>query len=133
MIKFIIAVMAGVLTAMIVISAVEYVSHMTFPVPAGTNPTQPLDAMNLPVAALSLVVAGWTLGALIGGLVGSLMYPRGSRWTVSIVTLLLLAGIAVNGTSVPHPVWMLTAGALGVVASGAVVWWFAGRRVKAVS
>ncbi len=122
--------MAGVLTAMIVISAAEYVSHMAFPVPVGTNPSQPVDAMNLPVGVLSLVVVGWTLGALVGGFVASLMYPRGTRWTVSMVTLLLLAGIAVNGTSVPHPVWMLTAGALGVVASGVVVWWFAGKRIR---
>jgi hypothetical protein len=64
----------------------------------------------LPVAALLLVLAGWVLGALIGGYVAARIArkPRPAL-TVGIV---IVVGVIANAVMIPHPLWMTAAGVL---------------------
>ena len=108
------AAVVGVVVAWVTIMLAEFASAPLHPTPAGFNMRDPASVAafvaTLPVSALLLVLAGWVIGALVGGYVAARIArkPR-PAWAVGLVIVL---GVIANAVMVPHPVWMTLAGLL---------------------
>ena len=112
MLRSILAVLAGLVVAWITVSLFEFASMHTFPPPPGVDVRDPqqLAALvsQMPVGALGLVLAGWVVGALDGGLVAMLIAKR--RVPAVVVGALVALGALAMVMMVPHPLWMSIAG-----------------------
>jgi hypothetical protein len=93
---------AGVGFSTATIAGIEKLGHLALGAPA--DPEQATTAMQL------LVLAGWVLGAVIGGFIGSSI----ARWagTAWLVGGLVAVGVVMNAVSFPHPWWMVVGGIL---------------------
>lgn len=124
MMKNVIASIVGIFCAMLVISTVEWLSHLMFPVPAEFN-LNAIDSLKQYVATRSigellLVPAGWALGSFVGGLVTSLYHPaRKIRNTMIVSCVLMMLGI-VNMAMIPHPIWFWVVGILSFIPFGLI-------------
>ena len=114
MLRSILAVFAGLVVAWITVSLFEFASMHAFPPPPGVDVRDPqqLAALvaQMPVGALGLVLAGWVVGALDGGLVATLISKR--RVPAIVVGVLVMLGAFLMVAMVPHPMWMSIAGVL---------------------
>jgi len=114
MLRSILAVLAGLVVAWITVSLFEFASMHAFPPPPGVDVRDPqqLAALvaQMPVGALGLVLAGWVVGALDGGLVATLISKR--RVPAIVVGVLVMLGAFLMVAMVPHPMWMSIAGVL---------------------
>lgn len=123
MIRKIAGTLAGVIVAMLVVTAMDWVSHALFPESVARSSDYADIAAALaaaPLAAKAILVGGWFLAALIGGLVA----VRISGWPFSgwIVALLVLAACVANGLLIPGlPLWMWIAAVVAPLFGGVVV------------
>ena len=120
-----IGVVLGVLISMFAIKAMEWVGHQVFPVPGQIDVTDPQSVATymdqIPLMSKIWVVLSWAVGAVLGGVVaGRISQMRWTSWIPGAFTLAGMVGIALM---IPHPVWMLIAGALAI----AVSTWLADR------
>jgi len=114
MLRSILAVFAGLVVAWITVSLFEFASMHAFPPPPGVDVRDPAQLSQLiaqmPIGALWLVLAGWVVGALDGGLVTRLIAR--STMPAAIVGTFVALGALLMVTMVPHPLWMSLAGVL---------------------
>ena len=116
MLRTLLAIVAGVIAALLLMLALETLGLVLFPPPPGLQLQHEAD-LALLVAKSSTgmklwVVLGWLLASLAGGWVAariSRRYPRGAA--VAVGTLIVI-GAAMNAMTIPHPLWM---NALGVL------------------
>ena len=126
--RIVLGVVAGLATAFVCVFAIEFVSHMIFPPPPGTDLTNPADMERLmqiiSPTALALVAAAWFVGALLGAAVANALARRSlAGW---IVALLMICGAVLTMIDIPHPIWMWAAGILLPPIAG----WLAQRLTK---
>ena len=130
MLRSILAVLAGLVVAWITISLFEFASMHAFPPPPGVDVRDPqqLAALvsQMPVAALALVLAGWVVGAMDGGLVSTLIAKR--RVPAIVVGVLVMLGAFLMMVMVPHPLWMAIAGVLLPLPAALFGAWLVRRR-----
>ena len=131
MLRSILAVIAGLVVAWITVSLFEFASVRAFPPPAGldVHDARQLAALvgQMPPGALLLVLAGWVVGALDGGLVAAAVSKR--PVPAVVVGVLVMLGALLMVTMVPHPLWMSLAGVLlPVPAALSGAWLVRGRR-----
>lgn len=112
--RTILAVILGVIAMSICVGAVEWIGHQRYPLPAGIDFKDPETLKGFiaqrPVAALLFVLAGWTLGSLVGGYIAariSRLHKRGAALSIGIVMVLL---VIMNMLMIPHPLWMSVLG-----------------------
>ena len=112
----------GVVIAMAVVAGMDWFDHWLFPLAVANS--QDMASIRAaieaaPMAAKVLIVGGWFLGALIGGLVA----VRVSAWQPSlwIVTGIFIAACLANVILVPHPLWMQIAGVVAPLFAAVVV------------
>ena len=134
MLRSILAVTTGLATAIVTIWLFEFASMHAFPPPPGVNVGDPqqLAALvaGMPAMALVLVLAGWVVGALDGGIVARLIARR--RVPVIIVGAAVALGALLMVTMVPHPMWMTISGVvLPVPAALFGAWLVRGRDTAA--
>lgn len=134
MLRSILAVLAGLVVAWITVSLSEFASMHAFPPPSGVDVRDPqqLAALvaQMPVGALGLVLAGWVVGALDGGLVAALIAKR--RVPAIVVGVLVMLGAFLMVAMVPHPMWMSIAGVLLPVPAALFgAWLVRGRKTAA--
>lgn len=108
MIRRISGTVVGVVVAMLAIMLVEFVGHAAYPPPAGLNMMTPAGVTAylaaVPMTAMMFPVAGWFLGALVGGWTALKIGGWGtSAWLVA--GLIAVAGVY-NATQIPAPLWM---------------------------
>jgi MFS family permease len=107
-------VVVGVVVAWLAIMLAEFASAPLHPMTAGFDMHDPASVATfvatLPIAALLLVLAGWVLGALIGGYVAARI-ARKPRPALA-VGIVIVVGVIVNAVMIPHPLWMTIAGVL---------------------
>ena len=120
--RSILAVLGGAVACGIVIFAVEAVSSQVFPLPPGTDLTDP-DAIraavaDLPLGAFVFLLLAWFVGVFAGAWVAARLAPHSPFVHGMIVTGLVVAGAAVNLATLPHPGWMWVAGPAVILASG---------------
>ena len=116
MLRTLLAIVAGLITAMLVIFGVEAAGMLLFPPPAG----MPLDteadlarrvAMSSPTAKAWLVF-GWALGSFAGAWVAARISRQHRRIAALAVGLFIVAGTVMNAVAIAHPLWMNLLGIL---------------------
>ncbi len=103
--------------ALIIVFAIEMISAQVHPLPPGVDPTDPvslkraLEAGQIPLVKLGVVLAGWLLAAYSGGAVAL----RWSRWVPAVWIFAVCFTVIVyrNLTAFPHPDWMWIGGLAG--------------------
>jgi hypothetical protein len=115
--RAILAVVAGCVAAVLVVSGMDAISHLVYPPPSGLDPGSP-DAMRsmiaqTPTGAFIIIVAGWILGAGLGAYVATRL-SHGRAWTGGAVGGVTLAATVVNLFAIAHPVWVVIAALIGI-------------------
>jgi hypothetical protein len=107
--RSIVATAAGILTGVVVISAVEAVSNNMYPLPAGVNPKD-LEALravilSMPDGAFLMIMLGHMLGALAAGIVSMLIAKDTFRPTLVCGGMFMFFGL-INLIALPHPLFV---------------------------
>ena len=114
--RTILGILAGMVTAWLLIMVCQFASGLLYPPPPGMDLRQPeqLAAFiaQAPVAALVLVVVSGVLGAFIGGWVAAKVAREHPLFAALMIGVLVLAGVVANNTMIPHPLWMTVLGVL---------------------
>lgn len=115
------AVVLGVITAVVLIIAIEALGHFLFPLPAGMDVTD-TDAMKayvmtLPVTALLIVMAAWIVATLVGGVLACFVARETPLIYSAIIGGLVLLGTIINLMSLPHPLWFSITSVLAIIAT----------------
>lgn len=111
------SVLAGFVAASVVMTLVEFLNgHLFYPdlgkAAAGVTDREVLRGLlaTAPKGALLVVIAGWALGGLAGGLVTGRLAPRSPvTHGLALALLLTLLGVA-NNLMIPPPLWFWIAG-----------------------
>ena len=118
---------AGLIAAFLSIYVILAVGHSIFPLPAGIDPADPAGAAQAaeatPVAAKTVVLVAWFVGALIGAWAANRV--AGSHivgWGIALI--IAGTGIATLATA-SNPVWMWAGGILLPLLGGAIAHWLA--------
>lgn len=121
--RTILGILAGMVTAWLLIMVGQFAGGMLYPPPPGMDLTQPdqLAAFiaQAPPAAMVLVVASWVLGAFAGGWVAAKVARAHPLFAALMIGVLVLAGVIANNTMIPHPLWMTV---LGIVLPLPAAW-----------
>lgn len=108
--RFFLAVLGGILTAIIVIYITETFSHVFYPMPRDINMENPESVrqmiQNLPAGAFIIIIIGWALGAFAGGAVSTLIINNCRPLAALTIGALLVLGGIINLMMFPHPIWM---------------------------
>lgn len=123
MVRRIFGTLGGVVVAMVVVAAMDWLSRTLFPM---TLPeTDNLEAFGgalaaAPIGTLATMALGWLLAVIAGGFVAVKAAAwRGGGW---IVALLILAACVYNGLTIPGlPLWMRIAGVVLPLLGGWIV------------
>jgi hypothetical protein len=113
MLRNIISVAAGIITASVLIAVVEIVSHKIYPPPAGIdfNNKEAIKEMmlSIPKGAMLLVIAAHAAGAFGGGFTAAMIAEHRKMMYAALTGgIVMIMGIA-NLLMVPHPVWFAVA------------------------
>jgi hypothetical protein len=134
MLRTLLALVAGIATAMITVSLIEAIGHHVYPPPAGLDPRNQEHIAAIlaaaPLAAKAFVVLAWTVGAFAGGLVTGLIAHTAGRFVQLVPGLLIAAGCIAMAVLIRHELWMPAAGVvLAPVAS--LLGFGLGRKLRA--
>lgn len=107
MIRKILAVIAGIIVAIVIVQLAELGVHRMHPFPPGMN-EHDMAAIKafvatLPVSAMVLVLVGWFVGTLAGTFTAAKI-SRGGAPPYVTGGLLFVAGVA-NAVIIPQPAW----------------------------
>lgn len=115
------AVVLGVIVAVVLIIAVEALSHIVYPLPdsVDANDMEALRAyvMGAPIGALLFVMAAWIAATLIGGLLACRIARETPLVYAAIIGGLVLLGTVINLLSLPHPLWFSITSVLAIIAT----------------
>lgn len=107
--RSIVATAAGIVTGVVVISAVEAVANSMYPLPAGvdSNNLEALRAaiVTMPDGAFLMIMLGHMLGALSAGIVSMLIAKDTFRPTLVCGGMFMAFGL-INLVVLPHPLFM---------------------------
>lgn len=123
MLRIFLGIVAGVVLAFVVITALEMVSYVAFPPPAGLDPADPEDVKRIvaaaPMAAKVWVVFCWFAGVLAGGWLARRLSRTG--WAGWVIAGLIAVGGIANVLMIPHPLWMQIAAVAAPLLAGWIV------------
>ena len=116
----IVAVVLGVVVAVVLIIAIEALGHSVYPVPEGLDISNK-EAMqayvtNLPIGAQLFVMGAWLVATLAGGLLACFIARATPLVYAAIVGGLVLLGTIINLMSIPHPPWFSITSVLAIIA-----------------
>jgi hypothetical protein len=115
------AVVLGVIVAVVLIIAIEALSHVVYPLPdsVDANDMEALRAyvMAAPIGALLFVMGAWIAATLIGGLLACLIARETPLVYSAIIGGLVLLGTVINLISLPHPLWFSSTSILAIIAT----------------
>ncbi|MBL0179838.1 MAG: hypothetical protein IPP98_12035 [Gemmatimonadetes bacterium] len=109
------AIICSIVVAGAIVYLVGTLSHQVMPYASGLDATDPaqlklgLEAGELPLLGMLLVLGGWLLGAYAGGRVAISIGKQ--EWVVMTFAVLFTVGIVMNLLVVPSPTWMWIGGA----------------------
>ena len=116
-------IVAGIVVAMATIMGIEMIGHLIYPLPAEA------DARTLPLWAQLFILAGWFLGALVGGATAALIARR--AWPAWLIAGLVAAGGIVVIFLMPHPELMQVGSVIAPAIGGLLAGHFARARLRA--
>ena len=107
------SVVAGSVTALLIIAGTEYLIPRVFDLagPVDTNDRAAVALMidSMPFRAFLMILGGYILAAFAGGVVAGLVAEVNKCKAASRVGMVLVAGAILNFVSVPHPRWFVIA------------------------
>jgi len=123
--RWLYGVLAALAVAWTITFLIETLASRMLPLPPGVNPLdaddlkRALEAGEIPISAMVLVLCGWLLAAYAGGVISHRIASKSGA--VLVFTVLFTTVVVLNLISIPHPTWMWIGGCLGVplVALGA--------------
>ena len=126
------AVVAGVISAWVVIMLFEFGGASVYSPPPGSDLGDPEQLREYiaaaPATAMALVLAGWAVGAFLGGWVAAKLSHRHRLGAALAVGAVVLAGVVANAMMIPHPPWFTVLGLLLPLPAA----WLAARLVPRV-
>jgi hypothetical protein len=120
MLRRILGPIAGVIAAIVIVSAWEMLVHYVRPLPLTRE--GPGDAITL-----LLVVLGYGAGAYIGGLIAMRVARAGAAWPAWIPAGVIALAALANVAMIPHPIWFIV---LALAAAAAGGWVAGGGRIS---
>ena len=126
MLRRILAVIAGIVVFVVVVSVMDAISHQLHPMPEGLS-MEDMDGMaafiaDAPFGAMFVVMLGWIIGAFGGCFTAAKIAVDQHRLVAGIVGALAFAGTAMNLFMLPHPLWMTIGGLLGITVGAHLGW-----------
>jgi hypothetical protein len=132
--RTVLAVFAGLVTAMVAMIAVEFVSMQLSPPPPGFVLDDEADLARLvemaSPASKALVVLGWALASFLGGWVAARLSRQHRLVAALAIGVLIVIGVLFNAANIPHPLWMTVLGVLLPIPLAVVAARVAGRRAS---
>jgi hypothetical protein len=118
MIRSFLAVVIGIVVAVLVVAGVEGAGGYVYPKPAGID-LHDMEQVRayvatMPLGAKGIVVAAWLLGAFLGGLATILVARHRTRLAL-VPGVAIAAATVANAVLLPHPMWMPVLGVLGAI------------------
>jgi hypothetical protein len=108
MLRIIVGIAVGTLTAFVVLFLIELLGHMAYPLPGDLGLRNPEGSGQvvaaIPLPAKMIVILAWLAGALVGGIVAKRICRR--WWAAWAVGAVVACAAIVNVMMIPHPVWM---------------------------
>jgi hypothetical protein len=127
--RAILAVVAGCVLSVLVVFAMDALSHQVYPPPAGLDVRDPAAMRTIiagmPTGAFIIVVAGWILGAGLGSWLATRL-STGKAWAGGAVGGVTLAVTGMNLFTIPHPVWVIVTALIGIPLGS----WFGTRAAR---
>ncbi|MBL7979122.1 MAG: hypothetical protein JNN12_12340 [Bacteroidetes Order II. Incertae sedis bacterium] len=119
MLKNILAVLAGLLSAIIIVTIGDAVAGYLAPPPFGSDLKNP-DTLKtyiqgIPDPILALMLLFWLSSSLVAGYVSARIAPAAARTLSLICGGILLFGALLNMTMLPHPIWMMILAGIGYI------------------
>ena len=111
---------AGIVVAMAAIMGIELIGHMIYPLPPEA------DVRTLPLWAQLFVLAGWFLGALLGGATAASIARR--AWPAWLIAAFVAVGGIVVIFMLPHPELMQVGAVIAPAIGGLLAGHFAPAR-----
>jgi hypothetical protein len=99
------AIVAAMIVAFILLSAVEYFSEIVYPSPPGAHESMEIMCEHVkryPAWVLAVAVAAWAITAFAGTWIAGRL---GNRFCALFIGLLLLAALILNLSMLPYPIW----------------------------
>jgi hypothetical protein len=126
MLRSILAVLIGILVMGIMVAAVQWLGHSIFPPPAGIDRSDH-DAMialiaTMPVMALAFVLFAYAAGTFLGAYTATTISLAHKRGVALAIGLVMLALVALQFSTIPHPVWMVVVGLLIPLPAALLAW-----------
>jgi hypothetical protein len=137
MVRKILAVLAGVVAAMVVILLMETIGHQLYPTATTVDWKNTvavrayMDAM--PLWSYLWIWLGWVVGSAVAGFVAYKIVQAHGIVLPLVIGGLLTASAVMNFVSIPHPVWFVVLGVLTFVPFVFTGWQASMRLGKQVS
>ncbi len=113
MLRKIAAVLLGVITAFVLVAAIQKLGQLVFPPPADLSLKDPerwrAYVAALPPGPFFFVLAAWALGTLGGGGVAARVAGEKSLFYAAIVGAVVMIASIAQLVAVPHPLWFTVA------------------------
>ena len=114
MLRSVLVVLAGLVVGMFVITAVESLIPMVYPLPLGLDPKDP-EALAAAFAAMPsgvflMLMAAWAFGSLTGGVLTARLAAHSPMQHALAVGVIQTVGAVANFVMLPHPAWVIAAG-----------------------
>jgi hypothetical protein len=132
--RAVVAVVAGLIAAIVLIAVIEAVGHSYYPVPGHLDPFSPDPEVqaefrnfvaNLPLGALLFVLGAWIVGTFAGGWVAAYVAAVRPAVFANIVGVAILILCFINLAMLPHPIWFIVATVIGVPFASLLATWLA--------
>ena len=121
MIRKILSVIAGLITANVVFLIVEAINHSLYPFPKNLDFKDTLAVQSFyesqPITIWFLVLIGWFVGSFLGGFVIKLISKNENKTLPIIAGVVLTLSAIANFYLIPHPTWFIVVGLLVFIPS----------------
>ena len=138
MVRNIIALIVGIVTAGVTIMAIQHVGNSMFPFPEDLDITDTAafsaHIKSLPPLALFIVICSYAFAALDGTIIASVIGRANPKIFAAIIGGLILAATIFNVTQFWHPTWFVIAAVIAIIVSafvGAIIGSFIQRQLIA--
>lgn len=109
----VLAIVAGVVVGLVVITSVQFVNNVIFPPPPGIDLSDPAAMKaavgSLPAGAFIVLILGYLVGTTAGCWTAGRIAAEGQRRVMRLVALVFVVGGILNFRSIPHPTWVVVA------------------------
>ncbi|MDX2275710.1 MAG: hypothetical protein NW206_09700 [Hyphomonadaceae bacterium] len=117
--RILLGVVIGVVLAMLIVMAGDWLYMRLFPLPPEVDATNPSSIgaylASAPVVSLLGLPLTWTIAGGVGALAAAMIARK--RWAGWIAGAILFASTLLNLAFIPHPWWMLAAALICVPAA----------------